>query len=66
MGARRWGGVGRNRHVRRHEWLLLVLMLTTTAFGAVFYAYGGVVGAITIVMADVVSWYVAVRERTGR
>jgi hypothetical protein len=53
-----------NRHVRRHEKILLALMIVASVFGAVFYVLGGVTGVATLVVADIVAWYGVVRERT--
>jgi hypothetical protein len=61
----RWGGPRGNRHVRRHEKLLLALMIVATVFGAAAYAIGGVECVFWLIVVTWWRiWYGVVRERT--
>lgn len=60
----RWGGPRGNRHVRRHEKLLLALMIVATVFGAAAYAIGGVECVFWLILVLAAIWYGVVRERT--
>jgi hypothetical protein len=60
----RWGGPRGNRHVRRHEKLLLALMIVATVFGAAAYAIAGVECVFWLIVVMVAIWYGVVRERT--